>query len=359
MNIPKFNQYYPNESLMSKDQKDFYKYIESQLCSGLYPSVESNISYLFVYVYKLLNSWEKISFENLYTRLLNLAEGYYTEPKFAAYCKLWSYDCLLALKKYEDFIDSSEPNTPFGIDTKTSNLRLNVEYTCGMPANIIDLFKSGNGYVTKITKAYPGLFKEALMKYQNENSKEWFDKLIGELGPNAHKYNHTLFCGAPIAQPAVNLNCYCFYLAKEFLNSLNPYIREAENYVRNNNGLPYVGEGWISETSLFKAIEKAFPETNVIHHGHPVWLGKQHFDIWIPHWYIAVEYQGIQHFIPVDAFGGEAAFIETKKRDKRKVNLAEGNKVELIIATEGDKHEDIINKIKKKRAAMITEDNNY
>lgn len=350
MNVPCFFHYFPDESMMNKEQKHFYKYLEAQLCLGVYPSVESNIGYLFVYVYKLLKDWPQKGFENLYIQLLDLAEAYYIERKFASYCKFWSYDCLLWLNQYKRFLDSSEPTTPFGIETHMSNLRLNIEYQSNLPANPIDLFKMGNWRVTKIIRNYPGLFKEALMQCLGEvlHTEAWFERLIDELGPNSNKYPHILFQGAPINQPSINLHCYCFYQATKFLESYKIYFIKAENYVRKNIGLPNIGEGWVSETALYRAIEKAFPETHVIQHGRPDWLGLQHFDIWLPHWNIAVEYHGDQHFIPIDFFGGVVAFAETKKRDQRKVEMARKHGVQLIIVTENDSHLNIIRKIKSK-----------
>jgi hypothetical protein len=46
--------------------------------------------------------------------------------------------------------------------------------------------------------------------------------------------------------------------------------------------------------------------------------GKQEIDIWIPHIKLAVEYDGEQHFVPVEYFGGKDKFVLTKRRDKLK-----------------------------------------
>ena len=80
-------------------------------------------------------------------------------------------------------------------------------------------------------------------------------------------------------------------------------------------------------------------------HGRPTWLGRQHFDIWIPNWKIAVEYQGKQHFEPVEFFGGEEGYKKTVERDKRKVTLAKRNGVKLFIIAENDDQGELIKKI--------------
>lgn len=53
-------------------------------------------------------------------------------------------------------------------------------------------------------------------------------------------------------------------------------------------------------------------------------------DIWVPGLSVAVEYQGIQHFEPVEIFGGEAALRRGQERDSRKRALCEGRGVRLI-----------------------------
>ena len=44
-------------------------------------------------------------------------------------------------------------------------------------------------------------------------------------------------------------------------------------------------------------------------------------DFYLPDYDIAIECQGRQHFIPVDAFGGEMGFEDTVIRDKTKKRL--------------------------------------
>lgn len=110
--------------------------------------------------------------------------------------------------------------------------------------------------------------------------------------------------------------------------------RSAENYFRENSGLPKIGEGWVSETKLYYQIKDVL-DVKVIQHGKPKWLGRQHFDIWIPSLNIAIEYQGLQHDKPIEYFGGVEAFEQNQKRDERKKNLCIENGVTLIEVREG------------------------
>ena len=101
--------------------------------------------------------------------------------------------------------------------------------------------------------------------------------------------------------------------------------REAENFLRLDMGVPKVGQGWRNETELYYRVKKFLPQYEVIQHYRDEWLGRQHLDIYIPELHLGIEYQGEQHFKPIDYFGGEASFIETQKRDaakKEKCRLA-------------------------------------
>lgn len=106
--------------------------------------------------------------------------------------------------------------------------------------------------------------------------------------------------------------------------------REAENEVRDILGIPRVGEGWISEIELLKMIQNIFPNEKIIYQARPLWLGLQRLDIFIPGLKLAIEYQGRQHYEPVQFFGGENGFSLTQSRDKRKADLCAKNGVTLI-----------------------------
>ena len=66
------------------------------------------------------------------------------------------------------------------------------------------------------------------------------------------------------------------------------------------------------------------------------WLGKQSLDFYLPEINVGIEVQGIQHFIPIDAFGGEKAYKECLERDKRKLELCKENNVNLIYYLDKD-----------------------
>ena len=71
------------------------------------------------------------------------------------------------------------------------------------------------------------------------------------------------------------------------------------------------------------------------------WLtynGKLFLDFYLPDYDIAIECQGIQHFQPVDYFGGEESLNNTKRRDKVKKELCESKGIKMIYYSNLDIH---------------------
>lgn len=117
-------------------------------------------------------------------------------------------------------------------------------------------------------------------------------------------------------------------IGNEFLDVIDDIMREAENILRENHGLPKIGEGWISEMTLFKLIESVFPDAQ--HHVRPPWLTPQHLDIFVHSEKLAFEYQGKQHYEAIDFFGGVASFVKMKLLDDLKIKKCKSNEVILI-----------------------------
>ncbi len=85
---------------------------------------------------------------------------------------------------------------------------------------------------------------------------------------------------------------------------------------------------WKHELTLFHAIRKEYPDT--LYQYRPEWLGRQSLDLYIPSLRIAIEYQGIQHYLPIRFFGGEEALAQRQELDLQKRKLCEENEVRLI-----------------------------
>jgi hypothetical protein len=119
------------------------------------------------------------------------------------------------------------------------------------------------------------------------------------------------------------------------------FLTDAEKTYRTNLGLPQIGEGWISETELYYKIKKQFEDIEVEQHARPKWLGLQSLDIYIPSINLGIEYQGAQHFKPVDWFGGQAGLEKNMMRDRRKLQLAEVNGCSMIYVYPGYQFEEV------------------
>jgi hypothetical protein len=230
---------------------------------------------------------------------------------------------------------------------------LNIQKKLGLPANPIDILLMVGGRKTKFITTNHGIYKDHIIKVFDEyalSNSDWFD-VFNSWQPNNRTYSHTLFSGAVITKnPEMAFEIESFYSAYDKLYIIKELSKKAENSAREAVGVPKIGEGWISETALFKALESEFNNTQVIQHGRPSWLGRQHYDIWFPNWKIAVEYHGKQHFEPVEFFGGQEAFEKTVERDKRKINLSKKHGVKLIVVTEENDHNSVIDKIKTIRS---------
>ena len=107
-------------------------------------------------------------------------------------------------------------------------------------------------------------------------------------------------------------------------------INSIENSVRADFGLPPIGAAGKSEDQLFRIVSSIFKDQIVLHRSRPTWLEKLELDIWIPELKIGIEYQGLQHFEPVEYWGGQKALEDQQKRDLRKRALCKTNDVTLI-----------------------------
>ena len=77
----------------------------------------------------------------------------------------------------------------------------------------------------------------------------------------------------------------------------------------------------------------------------PQWMHGLELDVFIPSLNVAIECQGIQHFQPVEHFGGEEGYIQRVSHDKMKKEFCQQQNVTLYIITYANK--DIDSTIRK------------
>jgi hypothetical protein len=108
------------------------------------------------------------------------------------------------------------------------------------------------------------------------------------------------------------------------------------------------------KSHLEENVEKILTNRGVsfIYEYRPHWLKKykngQSIDFYLPEYNTAIECQGIQHFEPVEHFGGEKTLILIKERDKRKFLSCKNNGINLEYIIYNENVENRINEILEK-----------
>lgn len=146
-------------------------------------------------------------------------------------------------------------------------------------------------------------------------------------------YNHLAFC-------IVDKNI------KEFtdLDAVsNKVFKQAINGEFNSlEKIEYIEEPikWKSEYLVKELCEKLFGKNNVIFQHRPYFLhtdkGQLSYDVYLTKYKIAIEYQGKQHYEPIDFFGGDKTFQLQQKRDEIKQILSKQNNIRIIYITYKD-----------------------
>lgn len=107
----------------------------------------------------------------------------------------------------------------------------------------------------------------------------------------------------------------------------------------HSSGCPHC-KGWKLEEEITKFLEKN--NISFVRQKKFKWLGKQSLDVYIPSANVAIECQGLQHFKPINYFGGIKAFKYRKKLDERKNVLCKENGVRLLYFSDKQMDENII-----------------
>lgn len=130
-----------------------------------------------------------------------------------------------------------------------------------------------------------------------------------------------------------------FYLVNAAIDSACcDVIREAENNVREKYGFSKIGEiedSGYSGSHLEQTMAMILGEKNIVFETEKTfeWLvyrDSMRIDFFIPEMKIAIECQGLQHFQPVEFFGGTQNYVENVKRDALKRRLCEEHGIKVL-----------------------------
>jgi len=325
-----------------------------QLLSGQYPPDVSK-EQLWAFLTELVWSHYDKDVERMWDTLQTLGNAYSGRGTIPFYCFNIRWRSMVYHGKSEQVFDELETTVLNRGSGERVNLRLNLSLYLGREITGMDLWSFFGGSIDSFSNKHPSRFAEILNRVaaqSNVRSSRLVESLRQSLGPNNRIRHGQVYIG--IRKPSSRSQSASGFIelfdelphrlpfellefndiSAEMGHWFAGVLRQSANALRDEMGVPRIGEGWLSETALFQRMVGSFPHLEIIQHGRPKWLGRQHFDIWIPAAGIAIEYHGAQHFRPVAFFGGEQALKETQARDKKKIATAKRNGVVVLVVTE-------------------------
>ena len=343
MEVPTFDKYDFFGSINS-EQAAFLAYWTREWEQGRSLELGSNVGYLYEYL--------RVGIKHEYqiiTEIPRLLLSYrHINEAFTWLCQRWISDYHLLTGDYGLALDVYPLLKLGATATHPANEQLNVRRLVGSFVRATDLFALFGPKLTEWGRSNVPAIALEFDTTLEEIQRRLGESLIVGWSRGENRYGWHLFSGISTSfeRPKLAQPFYCYYADQEIMAFANEGIREAENRVRQEKGVPKVGEGWVSETTLYYQIRNAFQDLEVLHHARPSWIGRQHLDIYIPKILLALEYQGPQHDEPVDFFGGEEQWRQTKKRDAAKLEKCLKAGVLLICVREGYDLEAIIKEIR-------------
>lgn len=314
----KFQYIISCEQVQSEDDniQEFYNYFKKSFFDRKYIDVRGETNYVFTLLIEIRDS---LSNEEDYTTLKNyfkiLSENY---PVVKPYTTDWLIDLVeknlefeylkeLILSGFEENFNIYDLPKYFYVLNKTGEDKIHPQLIWRLISNT-SLTKYGLDNLDDI-KNY---FEQRVLESYNDEAINSFRKYATQWDSLSSISN--------LDEKEIKM-VISFYERE---------LRESENDLRVSRELPKIGEGWISETELFYHVRTEFPNLNVIHHGRPEWLGRQHLDIFIEDFNIGIEYQGKQHSQSVEYFGGDTSFTKQLMLDEKKKSICKDYSCELI-----------------------------
>lgn len=130
------------------------------------------------------------------------------------------------------------------------------------------------------------------------------------------------------------------------------FFQTPHNHI-NGNGCPKC-KATKMQYKIYTFLQEAFPNECWEWECSPTWLNSQRFDIYNKRCNLAIEYNGKQHYIPLEIFGGESEFEKRVTLDKTKVKLCKDNDCKLYVI----KYDNVdFNKIKEDLTIILNSQN--
>jgi hypothetical protein len=324
--VPPFKMYYPSRESMTAEQGRFFDWWVTEWKAGRAIPVNGNISYLYCYLYSVLAKDPSVTVEEL-TRF---RVAFHAEPDISEACSSWISDAYVTLGDYGKALEEfPEPRLGSRASNRTDSL-LSLRLLLQLDVDALSLLTLAGPNVTAFGRKHLESIESYISVQLAERHKHYPASLLADWARDSHRHSYSVFGGSALSRGIQDVPAFSFSLNKRALAFAAQETRSAENAIRDEQGLPAVGEGWVSETELYYLLKAEFPDTQVIQHASPAWLGQQHLDVLLPEHGVAVEYQGSQHDRPVEYFGGNAAFKQVRRRDASKKRKCIRNAVVLI-----------------------------
>lgn len=370
--------YYPDINTANTTQQKCYLYIKKNVCAGRYVDIEGQDAYLYYMAQEFLSivtsSLSRITLEELFRGYENVIKLYSDEkPKVIGYFYPGFFALNFKLGRNDEQIKETLLSyISFCLKNKMTGatdlvIAMYIKLTDCDECDYVDpellpvfartdlkqsLTEIGKKHYSKVLEMARDILNADFAQSSINYLYKMYDFHYGSLKIDDY-VGLSIFDPERDEQPygeivpaAKNLLIPSFNETKR-ISFIKNLLREAENLARTESGLRRVGEGWVSETLLYQQLKRAFDDIEVVQHASPAFLGRQHYDVYFPEYKIAIEYQGDQHFKPIDYFGGEEAFILGQERDKKKRELSRKNGVAQIDVLPGYDLKDILEQIAK------------
>lgn len=239
-----FMKYWPTYDSMDKRQRAWYFYWRTEVRSGKYPGTD--LSYIFVHVYELLNGYGWENPQDGFAQLISLWMSYRERfPELDHYLYAWSFD--FAQLHNLDFIipdcpDLKSPHESVILDLMIDKYK--EKRPLKLPFTLIDtlcdyslvgsrFYKDGNQIL--MNEAIPRVIALADAALFKKNGKG----ILELYGPNrTRKQSHYLFRSAvtPNANKRIELSVKAYTSSQKLRNYINDLVRYAENVLRSMYG---------------------------------------------------------------------------------------------------------------------------
>jgi len=386
--VVKWNTYFPSLESASSEQRDFFNYWLSEFKDNRVLDIDGNLSYIFVYLYDVIRQFmETKNLSYLLDNFEKIRLGYGNYDKISQYIVFWISEAYLYLGNYDKAWEFKKGrcgiNDIFIFINKCHNISIDGDDLLALSQSnyltnfgkarrdeisklatiFLNDFKQEKG-INLIEFFYKDLFYQDLLKkdfsrlkefFQNEDEFNLWEDLSFKSGKSYPRFYERYFFPGVRHSDLSHLKCeeIPYLITVALQNEIKRILRECENTLREEQELPRIGEGWISEAELYHKLCNTFPKEKIVHHGRPSWLNPQHLDIFLPIRNIGIEFQGRQHTEPIEFFGGEEALQKRKKLDLKKKMLCSRNGCKLILVYDGYDFDEIKDEV----ARQIQESN--